>query len=237
MRDCNTGGPLETFHERELSSFQRAVRHPELAVAQALRYCADEQICAPAWVVKDAADLVCSLLLHQKCNQRGRNAGLIARYRQDYRDFERYDAVMEIRRSRKRLMSNVKLLRQALRQAQRQLKAQIRKARNEDSEKLRDLRRGVAAFERRLSYEEKWVAWFRNGTFECASRYLAGRDARVGADGMKASYQKVQKALKDPLERTRYAIFEECFLEYFGFPDLHYRKPGTKFLLLHDITN
>jgi len=236
MRYCRTGGPLEAFHERELARFRRAVEHPELAIAQALRYCADEHICAPDWVVEGAADLVGKLLRHQKCNQRGRNAGLIGRYRQNYWDFERYDAVVETRRNRKRIMDNLKLLRQELRRAQRQLQAELKKTKNEDSEKLQKLRGSISSLKRHLSYEEKWVPWFKDGIFECASRYLAGRDARVGADGMKASYQRVQKALKDPLEGTRYAIFEDRFLKHIGFPGVLYRKPGTKCVPLYNLT-
>jgi hypothetical protein len=237
MHYCKSGDPLEDFHERELENFRSAVQHPELALAQAMRYCADEDICPPPRVIKDAADLICNLLLHQKCNQRGRNAGFIGRYRQDYWDLERWDAVLEVRRIRKRVMTNLKLLRRALQCSERILKAEMKKAKSSNDARLQCLQRDVDYHRRQIFHEEKWIPWFKHGTFECASRYLVGRDARIGAHAMRSSYQRVQRALADPVERTRYSIFEERFLKHFGFPNLLERKSGTKSFPLYSITN
>jgi hypothetical protein len=82
----------------------------------------------------------------------------------------------------------------------------------------------------------KLDAWFDHKTFVCASMLLSGRNARAGADAMKASYRKVKRSLEDPTATTEYHIFEGRFLKSLGLEDIHERKPGTKMMPLYDLT-
>jgi hypothetical protein len=110
-----------------------------------------------------------------------------------------------------------------------------------------EIRRGRGIVERELDsskfYEReprpnvmKFRAWYRHGTFACASMLLSGRNARAGIDAIKASYRKVKRNLEDPVEATKYYLFGDRFLKKLGLEGHMDRKPGTKMLPLYNLT-
>jgi hypothetical protein len=226
---------LQEHHRIELEAFQSSF-HKELAIAQMLFYCAEENICVYGPMLKTVAALFCELLQNQKTNQRGRTAGPILRYRQDYWDLERWHAVNLIRKIRKKTSRNMKFLGKQCARLTRLLKYEDGKAKCRDDAKMRDLREELAWRQYQFTDEGKWQVWLKNGTFECASRSLAGRKARAGSDAMRASFMRVEKKLKDPTEPARYIFFEDRFLTNLGFSPLHERKPGTKSIPLYSRT-
>src|SRR3954471_2506603 len=200
---------LEAIHRRELNEQKNLKVHREIRVAAALDYCAENHIDAPAWLIAEAAVLVRDLLKREKAQERGRKGNSITRYRRDQWDVERWDAVEEIRRMKKRIRADV------------QLRRKLRFTSENDKD---------------WQYRQRQLAWFGHGTFECASRLLAGRDARVGPEAIKASYRRCkERAGPGPLP-DRYYVFDEDFLLKLGIPRLSERKPGTKFLHLFDLT-
>src|SRR6266508_4404277 len=111
MKYCKPAGCLDEFHQRTLDELQNVTAHPELAIAAGMDYCAEEEICAPPWLVKATAALLRDLLMREKAHKRGRAAGHIARYRQDLWDVERWDAVEAIRRIKKKVRREMELMR------------------------------------------------------------------------------------------------------------------------------
>jgi hypothetical protein len=87
-----------------------------------------------------------------------------------------------------------------------------------------------------MYHNERTLEWLSQGTFECASRYLAGRDARVGADAIKASYRRCIERSGPGSFPDRYYLFDARFLAKLGFPDLNDRKSGTKLLPIYNLT-
>jgi hypothetical protein len=209
MDYCSPAGPLDEFHQRELEELRNLTVHKELRVAAAMDYCAEEGICAPPWLAAEAASLIRDLLKREKAQKRGRLARHIARYRQDLCDLERWDAVEAIRRIRKKSKHEVEIMRS-----------------------YGKTFRGTS----RLQNYERLLAWSRNGTFECASMYLTGRDAKASAETIRASYRRCNRRSGTGQTPNRYYLFDERFLLKLGFPRLMDRKPGTKWLPLYNLT-
>jgi hypothetical protein len=200
---------LESIHRRELNELENLKVHTEIRVAAALDYCAENHIRPPAWLTAASAVLLLDLLKREKAQQRGRKGNCITRYRRDQWDVERWDAVEEARRMKKSIRADI----------------QLRRKLGATSEQ-----------DKGWQYRQRQLAWFGHGIFECASRLLAGRDARVGAEAMKASYRRCKdRAGRGPLP-DRYYLFNEDFLLKLGIPRLSERKPGTKFVHLFDLT-
>src|SRR5205085_1238532 len=88
------------FDLRELEKFRGLTAHKEVATARAMDYCVTHQICPPEWLVADAASLLVELLKREKTTRRGSTASHLARFHQERKDTERWDAVMEVRRIR-----------------------------------------------------------------------------------------------------------------------------------------
>jgi hypothetical protein len=199
------------INERELGFMREMmINHLEIAVAAALNFCDEHGICPPEWLVKAAAEVLVDLLKREKTRKRGRAGAAIARYRQDMIDFERWDAVLEARRNQAKSKSEAEACRAA---------SYVPKS--------------------MLVQREKMHNWFGTNwlrAYECAAMTLTGRDARASPESMKASYQKVGRTLKDPVNATRYHVVEQAFLRKLGFPDFFERKPGTKLMPLYNLT-
>jgi hypothetical protein len=200
---------MDRIHHRELEEMRSLTVHRDLAVAAALDYCAEAGIAAPQWVVQGAATLLRELLLREKADGPGRAGNRVSRYRQDQWDLERWDAVEGIRRIRKRTKYDTVLRRQY----------------GQNTKNSRE-----------MYHNERTLEWLSQGTFECASRYLAGRDARVGADAIKASYRRCIERSGPGSFPDRYYLFDARFLAKLGFPDLNDRKSGTKLLPIYNLT-
>ncbi|WJR78732.1 hypothetical protein [Bradyrhizobium sp. NP1] len=143
------------------------------------------------------------LLKREKTSRRGSNASFLARFHQDLKDTERWDAVMEVRRIRSRA---------------RQDDAALNACRK---------RKVTVGFMRSHKKRDEWL---KQDTFECAAILLKGRDAHVTAHGVRRSYKKVEKALKDPSHAIG-AWFDDPFLKSLGLQGLQERKPGTNTFL------
>jgi hypothetical protein len=200
---------IDRIHHRELEELRSLTVHRDLAVAAALDYCAEAGIAAPQWVVQGAATLLRELLLREKADGPGRAGNRVSRYRRDQWDVERWDAVEAIRRIRKRTKYDAALRREY---------------------------RETAKNSRQMYHHERTLKWLSHGTFECAARYLAGREARVAADGMKASYRRCIERSGSGSFPDRYYVFDARFLAKLGFPDFNDRKPGTKLLPIYNLT-
>lgn len=199
--------PANDVDKRYLEGLKKCAAHKELVVAAALHYCAEAQVIPPKWVLVASSELMCELLKREKAQTRGRAAGHLARYRQDMRNAERANAVNQIRMIRERVRNDSKLI---------------------DADPSWD---PGGQIEKRL---EKMRQWLRHGTFACASMYLYGSYARAGAEAIKASYRRVQRAHKDPLD-TRYWYIDPRFLWQVGIDD-RIEVPGTKFAHLYNLT-
>lgn len=209
MDGSDQQNPLDRIHQRELDEMKGLKVHRDLAAAAALDYCAEEGITPPQWVVKEAAALMCALLKRERAFGPGRAGNRISQYRNDQHDVERWDAVEAIRRIRDKTEYDAKLRRQY---------------------------GETSANSRSMYHHERMLEWLRNGTFECASRYLAGRDARVGADGIRASYRRCIRRAGTGSFPDRYYVLDQRFLNKLGVPNLHERRSGTKLLPLYDLT-
>jgi hypothetical protein len=200
--------PIERFHQRELDELNGLKFHRDIAVAAALDYCAEEGISPPQWVVQGASALLCELLCKEKSQRRGRAGNRVTRYRNDQWDVERWHAVDAIRGYR----------------AKAKYDAKLRREYGETPQNSTALRQ-----------REQMLEWLRNGTFECASRYLTGRDAKVGAAAMRASYRRCGRRAGSGSRPDRYYRHHDRFLSKLGIPSLHDQKPGTKFMFLYDL--
>jgi hypothetical protein len=175
MRDAESDPTIREMEEQELQargSTERALEiyrimfHKELGVASALHYCAEHGVTAPPWLVQAASEILFVLLRNDKTKKRGRSAGIVARYRQDMIDFERWDLVRQVREKQDELPLVVDDLR----------KRDAPQAMIDEHVKMRD-----------------WVGrdWLR--AYECASMILQGTDAHAGPDAMKSSYLTVKQ--------------------------------------------
>jgi len=200
---------IDRIHHRELEELRNLTVHRDLAVAAALDYCVEEGVAAPQWVVQGAAKLLCELLPREKADGPGRAGNRVSRYRQDQWDLERWDAVETVRRIRKKTKYDAALRRQY---------------------------EETPANSRSMYHQQRMLDWLGDGTFECAAKYLSGRDARVTADGIKAAYNRcIERSGSDSFP-DRYYVFDARFLAKLGFPDLNARKPGTKSLPFYNLT-
>jgi hypothetical protein len=198
MKYCKPDAPTDYIDERELNQLKEMMADNQLAVAAAMDYCVEHEICPPQWLVAASAALMVDLLKREKSQKRGRSAGYIGRYRQSFWDIERWDAVLEIRRMRKKVRHNLRLARDY----------QIPTSKHD--EKMRVLLGN--------SLDE----------FEIASSYLAGRDAKAGPDAMRASYRRVRRKFADPETAKQTVLFTERFLRKIGLQGALDQKPGTK---------
>jgi hypothetical protein len=199
---CEADQGLLEFDLRELDKFRKLSAHKEIAIARAMDYCETHDVCPPGWLVAASSALMIDLLKREKTTRRGSNAGHLARFHQELKDTERWDAVMEVRRIRSMAKQDDKVLKSHPNRATDLYKASHNKRKE----------------------------WLKQGTFECAAILLERRDAHVTAYGVRKSYKKVERSLRDPSYRIG-AWFEDPFLNKLGLQGVHDRKPGTNTFL------
>jgi hypothetical protein len=202
-RRCEANQGLLEFDLRELDKFRRLTAHKEIATAGAMDYCATHEVCPPGWLVAEAASLMIELLKREKTTRRGSNASHLARFHQERKDIERWDAVMEVRR-----------IRWMARQ-------------DENALKRSPKRKVTDSFMKSYMKRKEWL---KQDTFECAAILLRGRDAHVSAYGVRKSYKKMERSLKDPSSAIG-AWFDDPFLKKLGLQASFERKPGTNIFL------
>jgi len=206
MRYCREPQPVDRLHEEELERHRKSAVHNDIAVAAAMYYCAEEKICPPPWLVAASANLMIELLKKEKSKKRWRAAGRVARCRQDLFDFDRWNAVHQIRELKKK-----------------------------NKDELEILKTWGDVDQRHVTRIHKTQAWLlRHDTFECASMSLTGCDAKAGPEAVRASYRRVKRAMADKSVAYRYSLFTGNFLHRVGI-DWGYRT-GTKIVPFYDLT-
>jgi hypothetical protein len=201
---------LQAIVNRELDDVKLLREHREIAVAYALDLCTEQRAEAPPWLLAEARDVVIELLKREKPERMGRAGSCISRFRQDQWELERWDAVLGVREFRGKIRRNAQILEKDPRFAKTQ-KATV-------------------------GWVEKWTKWLSFGTFGCASMRLAGRDARLGAEGMRGSYRRVNRHFQEVERSDRYFVFPDAFLKRLGLPGLHDYKGGTKVFEIFNLT-
>jgi hypothetical protein len=205
---CDNGPTISEFHLRELDKFRQLSDHFEIAMARAMDYCAEHNVCPPQWLVAAAASIMIEQIKREKTTKRGCKGSLIAKFRQDFRDLERWDAVKQVREIREKSRRNGKAL----------------KAAPESP-----------ATDGHKRHHEKQRKWLKQGTFACASKLLVGRDAGVASPfAICKSFRKVEATLKGPVPPAG-AWFSEAFLKKLGLQDYSERKPGTNMFGILDL--
>jgi hypothetical protein len=188
------------FDLRELDNFRALKDHKEIAMVRAMDYCAEHRVCPPQWLVEVAASIMIEQLKCEKTTRRGCKGSRIANFRQEFRDVERWDAVKQVRELRERFRRNDKILKTAPK---------------------------LLATDRWRMHHEKKRKWLKQGTFECASKLLVGRDAGVASPyAIRKSFRKIEAKLKEPTPPAG-AWFSEAFLKKLGLQDYSERKPDT----------
>lgn len=200
---CEADQELLQFDLRELDKFRRLTAHKEIATACAMNYCETHGVCPPTWLVAAASALMIDLLKREKTTRRGSNASHLARFHQELKDNERWDAVMQVRRIRSMAMQDDTAL------------------------KTRPERKVTGRF---TKSHKKRKEWLKQGTFDCAAILLKGRDAHVSAFGVRKSYKKMEKSRKDPAYAVG-AWFDDPFLKKLNLQGSLERKPGTNTFL------
>jgi hypothetical protein len=195
--------PFESIAELHAERLEclRVTWHRELGVAAALDYCAKHELEVPRWVVRETPGVLCNALSRLGSKKRGRSCNPVARYRQDMIDYERYDAVRDVREKQTELREVVDELR-----SRTKLPAQML----EEREKML-----------------LWVGhtWLR--AYECATMILAHTEAFGGPEAMKASYLEVRRNSRDPKQALRYYILDSSFLNGLGL-STHIDAPRRK---------
>ena|SRR5258708_4004206 len=144
----------------------------------------------------------------EKTTKRGCKGSRIAKFRQEFRDVERWDAVKQVREIREKLRRNDKTL----------------KAKPE-----------LPVTDGGKRHHEKQRKWLKQGTFECASKLLVGRDAGVASPyAIRKSFRKIEATLKGPIPPAG-AWFSEAFLKKLGLQDYSERKAGTNMFGILDL--
>jgi hypothetical protein len=203
-------GPSRSIEDLDAAKLEtyRRMFHAELGVAAALHYCTEHDLDAPRWLITAATELIFALLRNEKSKKRGRACGIVARYRQDMIDFERWERVREVREMQEELPEVVEDLRS------RNAPSGIL----EEREKMRD-----------------WTGedWLK--AYECASMVLQGTDAHAGPDAMKTSYQKVQQNNRHPSQSLRYHVLGRAIECRLGL-DCSFPRRVNKYVPFFDLT-
>lgn len=206
MLHCRPDRPVDRLHEEELDRIRQMSSHNEIAFAAGMHHCANERICPPPWLVQGAAKLLIELLKREKAAKRGRAAGRIGRYRQDLLDFERWDAVSQVRELRWRIKEDTKTI-------------------TEHPE-----------LKHAYPHLSKARKWLRHGTFECASMTLKGGPAQASPITVKRAYRRVSRTMRNRVAAHRYHLLwgDFTFKIGLGWPGTVY--PGTKIVPFWDLT-
>jgi hypothetical protein len=206
MLHCKPDQPAHRLLEQELDRLKDMSMQNDIAVAAGMYLCANQQVCPPPWLVDAAAKLMIELLKREKSPKKGRAAGRIARYRQDLWDFERWDAVYQVRELRRRTKEYAKELAEH------------------------------PEYARHYRHVPKAQKWLSQGTFECAAMSLKGSPAYGSPITVKKSYQRVQKAMSSRTTAHRYHLTFDDFVFKVGLTWPGTVRPGTKIVPFWELT-
>jgi hypothetical protein len=161
-----------------------------LGVPAALHHSIEYGCPLPSWVAGAAFEMICDLLKREKSNKRGRAAGVLARYRQDYIDLIRWNEVIVLEERQKRL-----------------------------NQALIDYASVADTFPEFYQSELRRAEWFgstRSRIFECVSEVLEDTEAFGSPLSIKRSYLAVERNNRHPTTACRYAFFDRSLLECLG---------------------
>lgn len=199
-------------HEIQMERFEIMTRHeihPELAVTEAMYYCAKHAMPVPRWLAIATTKLLCRLLGNRTPKRRGRAVSPAARYIQDMIDYERTDVVRETREQQ----ANVK-------------------------EQVEDLEAITSAPRSRLQDGQKMHEWTGEDwlhVFECASMQLQTSDAHAGPEAIKKSYQACQRKIRGRISSLQYYRFDPTLLSELGIT-VDFACRGNKGVPLYSLT-
>lgn len=202
----------EHDHEIQMEKFEVMTRHeihPELAVTEAMYYCAKHAMPVPRWLAVAATKLLCRLLGNRTQKKRGRAASPAARYIQDMIDCERVEVVRETREQQTNVREQVEGLK-AIPSAPRAM-----------------------VQERQKMHEWAGEDWLR--VFECASMQLQTSIAHAGPEAIKKSYQTYQRRVRGRISSLRYYQFDPTLLSELGI-SIDFRCRGNKGVPLYSLT-
>ena len=132
---------------------------------------------------------------------------IIARYRQDVIDSERWQMVHYVRDKQKELREGVTTARQGA---------------SGDASWLQDMEKLL-----------KWNGRSLKCAYECASMLLLGTEAYAGPEAIKTSYLKVEKWFET--KRGRYLRLDDDFIEKLGMQHRRDEKQGRKWVPIYDL--
>lgn len=179
--------PCFDWHEHNLEQMRlMADNGCLLAIAAAAWYCVRHQIEPQPWLFRSSTGLLCSLLANKVPKSRGRSSSIVARYRQDLVDHVRWLIVDDVIEERS-----------------------YSKPANAGNTRA-NAKRGKQMRAFHLAGTEREIA------FEVASRRLKDTEACGEAETLKKSYQRVERARRNPRTKARYRLLDPSFLRFVG---------------------
>ena len=203
---------MTIFDLRQLDRFRQMVEAgSELAPAAALHYCAGHRLPAPIWLTQAVSGAYCAQLNPNNPKKRGRSSGPIERYHQDMVDYIRWDELRECRQNQEKLQHDAQLL-------------QI------------DYKNMSSRWKKPHLMMANWAGrdWLR--AYDCVSMILRGTPAFGGPHAIKASYARVKKNQRHPVEKWRYFMFDPEFLESIGLEHPKLWGRSSKLVPLYNLT-
>ena len=194
-------GSEDELHETELEYLNAMFDSgSEIAVPAAIYYCSTYNLALPKWLGRASAKMGCGLPLGNT-PKRGAYSRVFSRYRKDMDHYNRWCAVDEVLEARKFLQTEIEGC--------------------EDHPGLKELP-GSKARERLKQVREKLkeLGTAQQDAFEFASERLGGTETKNGADAVKKSYDKVERALTEARNcgnsMMNYHVLPSDFLRIFG---------------------
>jgi hypothetical protein len=183
-----------------------------IAIPAAIQYCSKCDLTVPRWLVQAAGIHYPELLRTGVPKKRGRSVSLVDRYRQDMKDYARWDEVKTVRSKQIEIREEVDFLRANPKMAP--------AGWLEDREKMLN-----------------WVGRSLKRAFECASMLLAESSAFGGPDAIKSSYLTVERVNRTRSQPLRYHILDADFLVSVGIAPFTLRQGrARKVVPLYDLT-
>jgi hypothetical protein len=214
MTDAKRDARPIAEHEHEIrmeryEAMNRHEIHPELAVIEAMYYCAKHAMPAPQWLAIAATKLLCKLGGNRRPKKRGRAVSPTARYIQDMIDFERWEVVSVTRKKQ----------------------VQVK-------EQLEELKRTPNASKAMVEERQRMHDWAGDDwlhALECASMQLQTSIAHAGPEAIKKSYQTCQREVQSSISNLRYHRFDPALLRELGIK-LDFTRRGKKGMPLFSLT-
>lgn len=189
---------IEHWHACELGRLKLMYESGSLfALPAALHHCLKYELQVPRWTAAESVKALCKYMAGTASKKRGSSARPNKRQLRISIDYSRWSAVHEVREARERIKSEIKELRR---------------------------RPGLKARTMLKQYQGLLPSLGTGdlGAFECASDLVAGTVSQGGAEAVKKSYARVEKAMKDPAKAAQYHLLDSEFARAVGI------NPGVR---------